>query len=235
MGEDDEQALASLRQELKSLQEQIKTYDEQRRLFEKLGYSRYYLDMQLRGLQTDLGVCRYRLRQLEQKMSAAARARPRLRRSQPTIVDEISTRHLLPVTGAFIISVLALSAAGLLWYQRFGPPPRPTPVPTAMVLAASPQTPSPTPTLAVASPTPTTLVNAVVQTEALNVRMTPGTSAAVLGILARGTIIQLADDQADAEGKVWYHIKDGGWVSAEHVKIYGTRQEAEDAAQELLR
>ncbi len=230
MSDDLERALASLRQEHASLQARIKGLEEQRRLHEKLGYSRYYLDMQLEALRSELALCQFHLRNLEGGGGVAARLRRRGRRAEVTGQDEVSARYLLPVIGAFIVSVLALSAAGLLWYQRVASTPStPTPPP---IVAASP-TPTAAATVPLPSPTTITLVYAVVTSDAVNVRRAAGTEAPVLGILAKGAVVQLGGDQMDAGGRLWYRIQDGGWIAAELVRIFATKAEAEEFARGL--
>jgi hypothetical protein len=46
--------------------------------------------------------------------------------------------------------------------------------------------------------------------------------------------VELAGDQEGADGKLWYHTKDGGWVAAELLQVFTTRAEAEAAAAQLL-
>lgn len=233
MNEDQLQALASLRREQSTLISRIKGLEEQRRLFEKLGYSRYYLDMQLEALKAELMVCEYRLRLVEKGIQASSRAARRQARPEAQVQPEVTTRNLLPVIGAFVISILAISAAGLLWFQRIGQQaPAVTPTPAAIVAVASP-TPSPTPALP--TPTPVTSVYAVVKTDGLNVRKSAGTSGAVMIILTRGRVVQLAGDEVDADGRHWYRIADSGWVAGEHVQIFPTKEQADEFAGTLTR
>ncbi len=230
MSDDLERALASLRREQASLLARIKSLEDQRRLHEKLGYSRYYIDMQLQALRGELALCQFHLRSLEGGAGVAARLRRRGRRAEAPAQNEVSSRYLLPVIGAFIVSVLALSAAVLLWYQRVGLAGA-TPTPTAVVTAAPTATVAAT--VVVPSPTAITLVYAVVTSDAVNVRRAAGTEAPVLGILAKGTVVQLAGDQMDAGGKLWYRIQDSGWIAAELVQVFATKPEAEEYARGL--
>jgi hypothetical protein len=226
MGEDQQQALSSLRHEQSTLQGRVKGLEEQRRLFEKLGYSRYYLDMQLEALKGDLAVCEFRLRLVEKGIQASSRAARRQARAEAQPQAEVTTRNLLPVIGAFVVSILALSAAGLLWVQRFGEQTSAaTPTPAAIVMVAT-STPSPTPVLP--TPTPVTSVFAVVKTDGLNVRKEAGSSGAVMVILTKGRVVQLAGDQVDADGVQWYRIADSGWIAGEHVQIFPTKEQAEE-------
>lgn len=233
MSEDQQQALASLRHDHAVLEGRIKELEDQRRLFEKLGYSRYYLDMQLEALKGELALCEVRLRLVEKGIQASTRAARRQVRAEAQAQPEVTTRNLLPVIGAFVISVLALSAAGLLWFQRFGQQ-APTPTPTTIaVLAMASPTPSPTP--APPTPTPVTSVFAVVKTDGLNVRRSAGTNGAVIQILPKGRLVQLAGDQVDADGRQWYRVLDSGWIAAEHTQIFATKEQAEEYARSLGR
>ena len=45
----------------------------------------------------------------------------------------------------------------------------------------------------------------------------------MLRILKRGAVVELTGDQADADGKVWYRLKEGGWVVSDFFKLYSTR------------
>ena len=78
--------------------------------------------------------------------------------------------------GAFVVSILALVAAGLLFAQRFSPP-AVTPSPTAgrASVVTPTATPQPTATI-VPTPTPPATVFAVNQTDGLNVRRDAGTT-----------------------------------------------------------
>lgn len=229
LSEDDQAALALLRQELADTQAQIKSFEEERRLFDRLGYSPYYLDVQLRALRNDLALCQYRIRLIERPPS-----RFRVRRRAPVVDDEStpepsSPGYLIPVLGAFVVSVLAVAAAGLLWWERIGQDTALVPSPTVPAMAA----PTVTPTIG-PSPTLVRLAHAVVVTDGLNVRAEAGTQAPVLRVLKVGEIVLLADDEEDADGLHWFRLEDGGWIAAEHVQIYRTRQEAEEAARQLL-
>ncbi|MCL5109815.1 MAG: SH3 domain-containing protein [Chloroflexi bacterium] len=233
MNEDDEHALASLRREQSALQTRLRSLEEQKRLHERLGYSRYYLDMQLRALRGELALCQYRLHHLERTLSQAAKPRA-AHKSTPLPRAEEAGRYFLPAMGAFLVSLLALFSAGLLFYQRYWP--QPTPVPPTPTVQAALVAPAPTPTpLLVATPQVISVVYAVNQTDGLNVRRTPGTGAPVLRILTKGAVVELAGDQQDADGKLWYRTQDGGWLAAELVQVYNTRAEAEEAAGALQR
>ncbi|MHB1414274.1 MAG: SH3 domain-containing protein [Chloroflexota bacterium] len=228
MNEEDEHALESLRRQQVDLEEQIASLDDQRRLFEKLGYSRYYLDMQLRALRAELTLCKYHIRRIEKAAKSPAKAKKVT--PQTIVEEEAAGRYLLPVVGAFVVSVLALGAAAILWYGRLDQA-QPTPVPpapTAIVSMASP-----TPTVAVPTPTVLSEVYAVVKTEGLNVRQEPTTDVEVLRVLAKGDVIVLTEDQQDSEGRLWYQVKEGGWIAVENVSVFGTKEEAEQAAKDL--
>ncbi|MHB1132737.1 MAG: SH3 domain-containing protein [Chloroflexota bacterium] len=233
INEDDAHALAALRRDQGVLQTRLQDLEEQRRLHERLSYSRYYLDMQLHAVRGELSLCQYRLRHLERSISQAAKARPSRRSVEGHLRAEEAGRHFGPAMGAFVVSILALVAAGLLYSQRVAPPPL-TPLPTsaASVLMLPTSTPSPTPT-PVATAVVITTVFAVNQTDGLNVRRGAGTGEPVLRILKRGDIVELAGDQEDSGGRLWYHLKDAGWLAAEHLQIYPSRAEAEAAAAAL--
>lgn len=233
MNEDDEHALVALRREQSLLQSRLHSLEEQRRLHEKLGYSRYYLDMQLQALRGELALCQYRLRRLERSLRETHSPTTNRAKIEPVTKAEEASRYFLPVTGAFVVSLLAVTSAGLLWFQTYWP----TPIPIPPTATARPAAAAPTPTAApvLAVPTPQVIANvfAVNQTEGLNVRRDPGTNAPVLGILAKGSVVELAGDQEGADGNLWYGIKDGGWVAAEHLQIFTTRAEAEEAGKKL--
>jgi hypothetical protein len=231
LNEDDEHALASLRRDQAALQTRLRGLEEQRRLHEKLGYSRYYLDMQLGALRGELALCQYRLQHLERSLSQAAKQRSAQKSASVPRTEEAG-RYFLPAMGAFLVSLLALFSAGLLLYQRYGP--QPTPVPPTATSRPAVVAPSPTPTpLLVATPQVISVIYAVNQTDGLNVRSVAGTTAPVLRILKKGAIVELAGDQQDADGRLWYHTKDGGWLAAELVQVYNTRADAEQAAAAL--
>lgn len=230
MSVDVEQGLASLRREQATLRERLRSLEEQRRLHEKLGYSRYYLDMQLQALRGELALCEYHLRRLERGGAAQPRGRRGGQRVEVPVHSEITGRYLLPVIGAFIISMLALSAAGLFWYQRFGQ--RPTGA-TATPMATVQPTATVSAPVVLPTPTAITLVYAVVTTDGLNVRQSGGASAPVLAVLTRGSVVELAGDQVDADGRLWYRVEAGGWVAAEHVQVFASKEEAETFARGL--
>lgn len=230
MSVDAEAAIAALLQEQSELQQRIRTLEEERRLFEKLGYSYYYLDMQLRELRSELTLCQYRIRQLGRQSAGLKGGAGGAVAPAASPVQDESRRHLVPVLTAFVVSVLALCAVGLLWLQRFTADdlqPSTTPV------AAVSLTPTATATRSPAAPTPDPVVYAVVDTDGLNVRSEASTSAPVLAILRRGEVVILAADAVDDTGQRWYGIESGGWVAGDHVEIYPTREEAEEAAQSL--
>ncbi|MHB1004306.1 MAG: SH3 domain-containing protein [Chloroflexota bacterium] len=229
MSDDRQLALASLRHEQGKLRERVKGLEDQRRLHEKLGYSRYYLDMQLEALKGELAVCDYRVLIIEKGAPVQGRGRRR-QRPEAIVENEVSSRYLLPVVGAFIISILALSAAGLLWFQRVGQQ-TPTATPTAIVVVSP--IPTQEPPIVVSTPTTVTLVYAVVTTDGLNVRKSGSASAPVVVILPRGKVVKLTGDQVDADGRQWYRLDDGGWVATEHVKIFNSQEEADAFAGSL--
>lgn len=231
MAEDQQQALASLKHDQATLQGRINGLEDQRRLFEKLGHSRYYLDMQLEALKGELALCEFRLRLVEKGIQASSRAARQQARAEQHAQPEVTTRYLLPVIGAFIVSMLALGAAGLLWFQRFEEPvATPTATPVPVVVA----TVTPTATVSLPTPTPVRSVYAVVKTDGLNVRRDAGVDAPVLGIIGKGEVVQLDGDKEDDEGRRWYRILESGWVLGEHVQIFPTKEEAEQFAAEGL-
>ena len=235
MNEDDEHALIALRREQTVLLSRLHDLEEQHRLHEKLGYSRYYLDMQLQALRGELALCQYRLHHLERSLREAQKPRRARTRLEALGKAEEARRYFLPVMGAFIVSLLALTSAGLLWLQRYYQQPTPV-VPTSTARPAA-VAPTPTATAVLLVPTPQVVANvyAVSQTEGLNIRRNPGTTAPILGILTTGTVVELAGDQEGADGQLWYRVKDTGWVAAEHLKVFTTRAEAEEAARNLRR
>jgi hypothetical protein len=226
-----EMALAALQEEQTTLQKRIQTLEEERRLFEKLGYSHYYLDMQLRELRAELALCQVRIRHLGRSANQPFTIR-RIARQAPDGQQDDMRRYFAPVLSAFLVSLLALGAAGLLWYQRFAPQAAPTPTVPAIIVA----TPQPTPTVMVPVVPPSPQVAeayAAVTTEGLNVRRDAGTGAPVLGILSRGAVVVLSGDQEDVEGSLWYRLNTGGWVMAEYLRVFPSKEEAEVAAEEL--
>ncbi len=259
----DQQAFETLTAEQQNLREQISKLKEQRQLFERLGYSRYYLDMQLHALRSDLAVCEFRLQSLQ------ATAEPSTlpgseQRAAASRHSELFNRQHWPVVVALVVSVLALFAAVYLVWDRISGEPvvltlavANTPGPTAtsqvaistavVATAASPDLSStavstaapPAATTAAPSPPPaptpqaTARAFAVTTVDGLNVRAQGSADAPVLEVLSLGTVVEMSNDTVEQGGRTWRRTAGSGWLAADMIRVFPSKAEAESFAAQL--